>query len=315
MTTETCFEESRILTADELTRMVCDKDVKVIGFHDHRKASEKYVVLSITDDGKEKEWRLPYYYRRTDIRIDTVAELVNYVRRCRPRLSVAGVRECKEKFGRLANSVFGRKANVTLAIFKRLLKECGNWVCNQAFRNPNSQRRIQDIKEHGFTIATKIEARNTYHMLLPFDVVRAPTYETIPVKVRRAIFDALDGIDAYSGRRSGISALPDHKFPEIRWEKETAESNAELTESEMRRKFQLVPESVNQSKREACRRCFQTGRRGKLSEINFYYAGGETWPDDVPKTGKSAEAGCVGCFWYDMSAWRDALNKLIRAMK
>lgn len=122
MTTETCFEESGILTADELTRMVCDKDVKVIGFHDHKKASEKYVVLSVTDDGKEKEWRLPYYYRRTDVRVDTVAELVDYVRRCRPRLTVAGVRDCKAKYGKLANSIFGKNANVTLAIFRSCSK-------------------------------------------------------------------------------------------------------------------------------------------------------------------------------------------------
>lgn len=315
MTNETSLEESRILTAEELTRMVDDKDVKVIGFYDHKKASERYVVVSVASDGEEREWRLPYYYRRTNVRIDNVADLVDYIKECKPRLSAKNIEECKAEFGRLARSMFGKNAGVTLPIFRRLLKNCGDWVWNKDFRNPNPQRRIQAIKEMGFTIATKIEAQNTYHMLLPFDVVKAPTYETIPAKVRAAILAALEGLDAYSGRKSGISILPDHKFPEIRWEKETAESNEGLTEAEMRRKFQLVPESINQSKREVCRRCFQTGMRGKLSEIDFYYAGGEEWPADVPKTGKAAEAGCVGCFWYDMSAWRDALNELIRTKK
>lgn len=315
MTKETRLAESKTLTAEELTKMVGDKDLKVIGFYDHKKASERYVVVSVASDDGTREWRLPYYYRRTNVRVDTAAGLVDYVRRCRPRLSAEGIEECKARFGRLAKSTFGRNAGVTLAIFRRLLKNCGGWVWNKDFGNPNPQRRIQDIKERGFTIATKIEAQNTYHMLLPFDVVKAPTYETIPAKVRRAIFAALEGLDAYSGRKSGISTLPDHKFPEIRWEKETAESNEGLTEAEMRRKFQLVPESINQSKREVCRRCFQTGRRGKLSEIDFFYAGGEEWPADVPKTGRSAEAGCVGCFWYDMSAWRDALNELIGTKK
>lgn len=54
MTDETSLEESRILTAEELTRMVDDKDVKVIGFYDHKKASERYVVwlLITVDDGQ-----------------------------------------------------------------------------------------------------------------------------------------------------------------------------------------------------------------------------------------------------------------------
>lgn len=60
--------------------------------------------------------------------------------------------------------------------------------------------------------------------------------------------------------------------------------------------------------------CFEESGILTADELTRY-AGGETWPDDVPRTGKSAETGCVGCFWYDMSAWRDALNKLIRAMK
>lgn len=54
MTNETSLEEARILTAEELTRMVDDKDVKVIGFYDHKKASERYVVwlLVTMDDGQ-----------------------------------------------------------------------------------------------------------------------------------------------------------------------------------------------------------------------------------------------------------------------
>ncbi len=74
-------------------------------------------------------------------------------------------------------------------------------------------------------------------------------------------------------------------------------------------KFQIVPESVNQMKREVCRKCFKSGFRGKLNGINFFYAGGPTWDKSVPKVGKMAEKGCVGCFWYDMLAWRKTLNE------
>ena len=30
-----------------------------------------------------------------------------------------------------------------------------------------------------------------------------------------------------------------------------------------------------------------------------------------PKTGKDAEQGCLGCPWYDIQAWREALNSIL----
>lgn len=54
MTKETRLAESKTLTAEELTKMVGDKDLKVIGFYDHKKASERYVVwLLITMDDRQ----------------------------------------------------------------------------------------------------------------------------------------------------------------------------------------------------------------------------------------------------------------------
>lgn len=101
-------------------------------------------------------------------------------------------------------------------------------MSNKAFNSTNTQRRIQDLKENGFTLSTKIEDKITYHMLMPFDIVKAPTYETIPPKVRKAIFEALGKIDAYTNKLAERSTLPDHKFPEIRWNSETAPSNSLL---------------------------------------------------------------------------------------
>lgn len=109
--------------------------------------------------------------------------------------------------------------------------------------------------------------------------------------------------------------MPDHKFPEIRWEAGVEESNEGLSALDMQIKFQLVPEWVNQAKREVCRKCFQTGIRGKLNGIDYYYHGDEKWPSNAPTTGVAAKAGCVGCFWYDMMKWRENLNKLISVHK
>lgn len=302
---------TKTVTADSLTMMVSDSSLNVTGFFDHTKASERYVIVSVRSGANRKTWYLPFYYRRTNVYIDIVEELVVFLKTSKELLTAKSIATFVRNTRKLATDVIGSRASVTLPIFNRLLDDCGKWVLNKDFNNSNSQRRIQDIKECGFTIATKFENRKTYHMLLPFDIVRAPTYETIPTKVRKAILAALDGIDAYSGGKAKISVLPDHKFPEVRWDKSTAVSNGQLTVEMMREKFQLVPESINQAKREVCRKCFQTGKRGKFNGIDFYYAGDECWPDKVPKVGKAAKIGCVGCFWYDMSAWRKALNRII----
>jgi hypothetical protein len=85
-----------------------------------------------------------------------------------------------------------------------------------------------------------------------------------------------------------------------------------MPENEIRQKFQLLDNQRNQQKREVCRQCFQTGKRGVLFGIKYFYKGDENWPSDVPKVGKSAEAGCVGCGWYDMAEWRKSLNELTK---
>ncbi len=84
-----------------------------------------------------------------------------------------------------------------------------------------------------------------------------------------------------------------------------------MPEAEIRQKFQLLDNQRNQQKREVCRRCFQTDKRGVLFGIRYFYAGDKNWPVDVPKVGQSAERGCVGCGWYDMAVWRGSLNALL----
>lgn len=45
--------------------------------------------------------------------------------------------------------------------------------------------------------------------------------------------------------------------------------------------------------------------------IPFYYEGNENWDESIPKTGKDAEKGCVGCPWYDIKKWREELIKTL----
>ena len=187
--------------------------------------------------------------------------------------------------------------------------------------NPNWARRIQDIKEFGYTLATdtKRTIRGTYEtdthiLLVPIPKGGVTGYEVMSPAFKSKAILALEAVNAYefsTANRHGL--IPDHKFPEIRWDENTrAENPNEMTSAEIKQKFQLLDNQRNQQKREVCRKCFQTNKRGKLYGLNYFYQGDEDWPENVPKIGKEAEAGCLGCGWYDIQAWRKHLNELIR---
>jgi hypothetical protein len=114
--------------------------------------------------------------------------------------------------------------------------------------------------------------------------------------------------------RSNAHSLPDHKFSEIRWGSDTKGINPDnMPDGEIKAKFQLLSNQRNQQKREVCRNCYHTGKRGVMYGIPFFYEGTDEWDKNIPKSGKEAERGCVGCAWYDIAEWRkrliDILNK------
>lgn len=84
-----------------------------------------------------------------------------------------------------------------------------------------------------------------------------------------------------------------------------------MTEDEIRKKFQLLTNQHNQQKREVCRNCFQTGKRGSIYGISYYYKGDENWDASIPKKGKEAERGCIGCPWYDIAEWKKQLSAIL----
>ena len=85
----------------------------------------------------------------------------------------------------------------------------------------------------------------------------------------------------------------------------------DMTDAEIRQKFQLLDNQRNQQKREVCRKCAQEGIRGTIYGIKYYYKGTEKWDSSIPTLGKEAEKGCEGCPWYDIELWREKLNELL----
>lgn len=296
------------------------ENIKVLAVRHHSKASEAYVDVEFQlSDGSKWTGSVPVNYRRTGLDAQTKDDCEKILEEVRQCLSTEKVEEWKSLT--IAFWDAGKK-KVTRPFFDAMFDHLGEWTCQgcQLPENPNWARRFQDIKEFGFTVATNTSLRcencgsnKTHVMLLPVPQGGITGYEVISIELKKKIIKILSSYDAYEGKAvSSASLLPDHKFPEIRWNEATRSENPEtMPEDEIRAKFQLITNQRNEQKREVCRACYQTGERGFPFGIEFFYTGDNKWPEGIPKNGSEAEQGCKGCGWYDLSAWRKALGELI----
>jgi len=101
----------------------------------------------------------------------------------------------------------------------------------------------------------------------------------------------------------------DHKFPQVRWNKNEKENNFEMSEKEIREKFILLTRSNNLLKSRYCEKCYKTNVRGNFPGIYYWYKGNKDWDKNIDKHN---EKGCDGCFWYDPFKWRDEINKIVK---
>lgn len=308
------------ITVKEFNDLLNNESIIVEGFRLHSKASEKYVdVTFIFPDGHQWKGSIPYFYRRTGIFIETPENLATYLKDIYPLFTKKAIEEFSlVENKRWNDEMKGKKT--TKGFFDKLANLEWNSVQYDLPANKNWARRFQDLKDFGYTLSTdtrrKVQGKeetDTHILLLPIPKGGVTGYEVMSPAFKTKAINELGGINVYelsSANKHGL--LPDHKFPEIRWDEETKSENPdEMKAEEIRNKFQLIDNQRNQQKREVCRKCFQTGKRGKLYGTDYFYKGNENWPEDIPKIGKAAETGCVGCGWYDIQKWRDSLNKLI----
>lgn len=292
--------------------------IKVLSKRSHSKASEKYVDVVFTYDEFKFETSIPYEYRRTGTSIEE-AKIDNYLGQIYEEVSPKNWDTWKKE--QIGFWLEKPGATVTKSFFD-ILSSKFDWCCVTCNlpQNPNWARRVQDLKEFGYTLATNTnrackscKRNSTQLILVPIKRGGITGYEVWSPSLRKRILSLLNNFDAYEGKISRPeSLLPDHKFPEIRWDAKTKRHNLEtLTDEEIIRDFQLITNQRNQQKREVCRSCYQTSNRGMLYGIRFFYSGGETWDPKIPKNGKEAEAGCKGCGWYDINLWRSEIIKKI----
>lgn len=297
------------MNIDTLAQLLRGTNIKVHEFIDNNKASETYVRTTfIQDDGFRWDTAVPYVDRRAGLNIETEQELAQYLVSIKPFFRKNAMEEWKKqelKRGLISGSVTPLFFEVLLS-FKEEFERFP--------MNPNSARRIQDIKDAGYTLASvpRPNGLKGYNrILLPLPLHAEMGYETFTPQFKARVIRLLKERNAFEARVTAKKALiPDHKFSEIRWDDETkAENSMEMTDAEIIQKFQLLDNQRNQQKREICRRCFQEGVRGTIYGIKYFYEGDEHWDPNIPKVGKAAEKGCIGCPWYDIEKWKIELNK------
>lgn len=295
---------------NKVVQLLKNSNITIGEFYEHGKASECYVeVTFIQENGFKWETTVPYVNRRAGLFIETEEELVAYLKSIKPYFQKSSMK----KWEKVERKVWEKSnAEVTKEFFFALLtfKPVIDFPPND-----NPARRIQDIKDAGYTIATihHYKGRKSARILLPIPKAAEMGYEVFSTQFKARVIRLLNGINAYESKQTTPKGLiPDHKFSEVRWDKDTkAENPMDMTDEEIIQKFQLLDNQRNQQKREVCRNCFQTGKRGVIYGIPFFYEGGPEWDLAIPTVGKVAEKGCIGCAWYDIERWRNELiNKL-----
>jgi len=288
-----------------------NEGISVLGFISNTKASEEYANVNFEWNNKEIwEGFIPYQYRRTGLDIRSEKDLAEYLISIKHYFT----KEESDKWikeQRLFWKSEKTEANVTYPFFEAMLTL--KWTSTFPANN-NPQRRIQDIKELGYTIATRLSNKQTERLLLPLPRGQKTGYESFTTQFKSRVIRLLKGINAFEGKTTNVNALiPDHKFSEIRWDNDTkSENTMNMSDEEIVSKFQLLDNQRNLQKREICRNCYQTNKRGTIYGIDFFYKGCDNWDSQIPTKGKEAEIGCEGCPWYDIQKWRDELNKKLK---
>ncbi len=297
-----------------LQEMLEGKGVVVTEFVDNTKASEYYVRTKfVQDDGFVWNTVVPYIDRRAGLDLEKETELAEYLVGLKPyfeKKAMADWKKCELKRKRINGPVTKKFFDVLLSFKEETVR---------LPQNNNGARRIQDIKDAGYTIASvpNAKGRLTSRILLPIPLHTERGYEAFTPQFKARVIRLLQERNAFEARVTNQKALiPDHKFSEVRWDDETKGDNPmDMADEEIVRKFQLLDNQRNQQKREICRKCFQEGIRGTIYGIRYFYKGTEKWDGNIPARGKQAEKGCEGCPWYDIEKWRKMLNEKIENEK
>lgn len=198
----------------------------------------------------------------------------------------------------------------------------GDWECRVCGPvpnvNPQPAARLRDLKKRGYIIGSRRKHctncnKKTMHdilVMLPsiesrFDhgnELRKPMSETLKKRIKSILGNKEV---CFNVVRSEIELLIDHKFPSQRWNIPESDNPNDMSEEDIRKKFQLLSNQTNMWKSRYCDTCVKTGKRGDFMGTKWYYQGDENWNG----TTENDENGCVGCPWYDLELWKKKLRE------
>lgn len=224
-----------------------------------------------------------------------------------------------EKWKTIATTKFS-KAIDTHNVFEALFS--GVWECRKCGPvpqvNPQPPARIRDIKKKGYFIATQKKVctkcnKKTHHdILIMADIQteqpKAELRKPISQKLAKQIYKVLNGIECVFGKKKTQSELViDHKFPSQRWIQPESDNPDNMSDIDIKNKFQLLDNQTNLLKSRECDKCIFKNERGNFLGIEWYSTGNKMWEG----SSFDDEKGCVGCPWYDVLEWKkEVLKKL-----
>jgi hypothetical protein len=202
----------------------------------------------------------------------------------------------------------------------------GEWECRVCGPvpnvNPQPAARLRDLKKRGYVIGSqrrrcvacgKKQMHDILVMLPSIETrfehgneLRKPISDTLKTRIKRVLrYREV----CFSVDRSEVELLIDHKFPSQRWIQPETDNPNNMSESEIKRKFQLLNNQTNMLKSRYCDNCMKTGKRGVFMGIRWYYHGDEDWAGSTAYD----EDGCIGCPWYDLERWKAELLSALGA--
>ena len=194
-----------------------------------------------------------------------------------------------------------------------ILSDC-NWHCGK-HELPGTQpaKAIQIIRQNGFDVINKtmyceVCKDKTIHRKLTSSTPLKGSFTRLPLpqKLLSRVHSVYENIEAITMRKMISKQLEvDHRFPQVRWNKDEV-FDKNMSDEELKNKFQLLTREHNLWKSRYCENCFKTNKRGTFIGIQYFAEGGQEWDSTIPP---NDESGCRGCFWYDPNFWRDSLNK------
>ena len=221
-----------------------------------------------------------------------------------------------------AQWTISQKQTQTYKVLKALYS--GNWECRVCgpvpAENPQPAARLGALKKQGYIIGSKRKycakcSKKTMHDILVMlpkvqtkfedgNELRAPMSEKLKERIKKVLENKEV---CFNVKRTSVELVIDHKFPSQRWIKKESANPDDMTEINIKKKFQLLNNQTNMWKSRYCDTCVKSGKRGDFMGIKWYYQGNEDW---AGKT-ENDENGCVGCPWYDLELWK---TKLINSL-